>query len=140
MIIVRKLAEITHSQRKEAGIKLRQPLGTLTYEYSEKLSEDLEKLLAEEVNVKRVEYQKSSTEEVTVKLDTKITPELAEEGEAREFMRNVQQMRKDLNLTLEDKTRIEAPSWPEKFESQILAGTASVEIVKGRELKVTVVK
>ena len=139
MIIVRKLAEITHSQRKEAGIKLRQPLGTLTYEYSEKLSEDLEKLLAEEVNVKRIEYQKSSSDEVSVKLDTKITPDLAEEGEAREFMRNVQQMRKEANLTLEDKTRIEAPSWPVRFEKEILAGTASLEIVKGSELKVTAI-
>ena len=54
-------------------------------------------------------------------------------------MRNVQQMRKEANLTLEDKTRIEAPSWPVRFEKEILAGTASLEIVKGSELKVTAI-
>lgn len=136
MIIVRKLAEATHAKRKEAGIKLRQPLGALVYEYKEKLDAELEKLLAEEVNVKIVEYNKTSVEEPKVKLDTKLTQELEKEGKVRELIRSIQQLRKEANLTLNDKTKIMAPNWPEKYEKAILAGTASVSITKSRELKV----
>lgn len=136
MAVVRKISEITHAKRKEAGIKLRQPLSSLIYKWTEKLNGDLEKLLADEVNVKLVEYKKSSGKEPTVDLDTKITPALAEEGEARELIRQIQQLRKDQNLTLADKTKIEAPSWPKGFEKQILISSASVSISKGSELKV----
>ena len=139
MTVTRKLAEMTHAERKEAGIKLRQPLGSLIYEYKykEKLSMELEKLLGEEVNVKEIEYKKSSTAEIKVKLDTNITQELQEEGDAREFIRSIQQLRKDSGLTLSDKTEITAPSWPKKYEKQILTGTASVEITKGEELGIS---
>ena len=70
-------------------------------------------------------------------MDTNITPELQEEGDSRDLMREIQKLRKDQNYTLADKTTIVAPSWPQKFEAEILKGTASVSISKGTELKVT---
>ncbi len=136
MKIVRKIAEAAHAKRKEAGIKLRQPLASLTYKSLVQLRQDLEKILSEELNVKKIEYQKSSKTEPEVELDTKITPALKEEGEARDLIRQVQQLRKEQNLTLVDKTKITAPSWPKDFEKQILVGTASVSIQKGNELSV----
>lgn len=137
MVIVRKLAELGHAIRKEASIKLRQPLAEVTYGCKEKLGEDLEQLLTEELNVKKVEYQKSSKDEPSLKLDTKITPSLQEEGEFRDLVRQIQQLRKDQNLTLADKTNITAPDWPVKFEDQILSQTASVSITKGPEVLVS---
>lgn len=136
MMYVRKIAETAHAKRKEAGIKLRQPLLSVLYKLPTKLSEDLEKVLAEELNVKKVEYSKSSKIEPEVELNTKITPELAEEGQARDLIRQIQQARKEQDLTLADKTKIMAVSWPAAFESQILAGTASVSIEKGEDFKV----
>ena len=136
MKLVRELTEKGHAIRKLSEVKLRQPLASLTYYSSLKLSKELEQLLAEELNVKQVEYQKSSTNEHKVELDTNITHQLKEEGEAREFIRMVQQRRKEQNLTLNDKTKIFAPSWPAALESQILAGTASLSIAKGDEFKV----
>ncbi len=140
MGLVQKIAEKGHAQRKEAGIKLRQPLSLLTYEWEARLDEELERILADELNVKSIEYRKSSKAKPEVTLDTKITPKLKEEGEARELIRQIQQLRKEQNMTLKDKTKIIAPSWPKAFEEQIISQTASVSISKGPELKVTCVK
>ena len=136
MIVVRKVAEAGHAKRKEAGIKLRQPLASVKYKLPKRLSDELEEILAQELNVKKVEYQKSSSSEPNVTLDTKITQELEEEGKARELIRQVQQNRKEQNLTLADKTKIIAPSWPTIFENLILKSTASVSIEKGSDFKV----
>lgn len=135
MEVVRKLAEMGNAARKDVNIKLRQPLASLTYETSEKLNTNLEQILADELNLKKIEYKKS-TEELNIKLDTIITSELKEEGAAREIIRQIQQLRKDKGLTLSDKTKIEAPAWPEPYEKQILAATSSKSITRGTTLKV----
>ncbi|MDO8619083.1 MAG: isoleucine--tRNA ligase [Candidatus Daviesbacteria bacterium] len=137
---VRQIVEMGHAKRKEENIKLRQPLASLTYFGSEQLDQALEELLAEEVNVKTVQFTDSKGKQLSVELDTKLTPELAKEGEARDLIRQIQQLRKDASLTLEDKTEIVAPSWPKEFEEQIIKGTASVSIKVGSELKVTKVQ
>lgn len=136
MGVVRKIAEVVHAKRKEVGIKLRQPLASLIYKLPEKLDEQLEKILAEEINVKKVEYEKSTFPEPEIILDTNITRGLKEEGEARDLIRQIQQLRKEQSLTLSDKTKIIVASWPKAFEKQILAGTASVSIKEGPEFKV----
>jgi isoleucyl-tRNA synthetase len=51
---------------------------------------------------------------VQVALSTKLTPELKREGIARDFVRQVQQIRKDLNLEIED--RIHATYWSDDAE------------------------
>ncbi|OGE18116.1 isoleucine--tRNA ligase [Candidatus Daviesbacteria bacterium RIFCSPHIGHO2_12_FULL_37_11] len=140
MVIVRKLAELGHAQRKEAGIKLRQPLSSLTYFSEDDLPDKLSKILANELNVKNVVHKKSSGTDPKVKLDTKITPMLEEEGRVRDLIRHIQQLRKDQNYTLADKTTVTAPDWPKNYEEQILKSTASITIVKGSELKISKVK
>jgi len=47
-----------------------------------------------------------SAEELTVALDTTLTPELINEGLAREFVNRVQNMRKDAGLSVTDRIRI----------------------------------
>jgi isoleucyl-tRNA synthetase len=136
MLLVRKIAEAGNAARKEAGVKLRQPLANLIYSWTDKLDEQLEETIAAELNVKSVEYEKYSGVEPKVKLDIKITPELKEEGAARDLIREIQQLRKEQNLTLSDKTIVEALSWPKLFEELILKSTASVSISKGPTLKV----
>ncbi|KKR81440.1 MAG: Isoleucyl-tRNA synthetase [Candidatus Daviesbacteria bacterium GW2011_GWA1_41_61] len=137
---VRKLAEIGHSLRKKAGIKLRQPLQMFTYYLPEKLSDDLEKILADELNVKKVEYQKSSEKEPQGKLDTNITPSLQSEGEARELIRQIQQQRKEAGLTLKDKVRVVSPFIPEDKQlfQMVLSQTNSVDLTYGDQLKIEV--
>ncbi len=146
MVMVRQVAEQGHAIRKEAGIKLRQPLASVSYELNKKLDQGLEKIIAEELNVKEVRLCDIESDRHkhhdyidtnSVKMDTNITPDLQEEGEARELIRQIQQLRKDQGLTLSDKTLVEAPNWPEKYKEQILNSTASISITEGSELKVT---
>ena len=136
MRVVREIGEKAHALRKQANIKLRQPLALLTYSLDHQLEKDLEQILIEEVNVKEVKFNKSADQKSQVELDTKITPKLAEEGQARELIRQVQKLRKEQNLVLTDKTKIIVSSWPGAFETLILQNTASVSISKGSVLKV----
>ncbi len=48
----------------------------------------------------------SERDELHVALSTQITPELRAEGIARDFVRHVQQSRKDLNLEIQDRIRV----------------------------------
>jgi isoleucyl-tRNA synthetase len=89
---VRELVEIGHSQRKSANIKLRQPLLKFTYTGVEKLTEEFEKVLAEELNVKNVVFGKEN------EIDQVITLELKQEGLIRELERLVQGQRKEAGL------------------------------------------
>ncbi|MBI2596988.1 isoleucine--tRNA ligase [Candidatus Daviesbacteria bacterium] len=136
MRLVREIGEKAHALRKEANIKLRQPLASLTYAMDHQLDKDLEQILAEELNVKKIEYKQSSESEPKVELNTNITLELKEEGEVRDLIRQIQQLRKNQNLTLADKTKIIAPSWSKDFEEQILKSTTSTSIVKGGQLEI----
>ncbi len=137
MDLVRKIAEVGHAQRKEAGIKLRQPLASLQYKLPNQLKEDLEKVLTMELNVKKIEYSVATKTEPEVSLDTNITPLLQQEGEARDLIRQIQQLRKENNLTLADKTKVISPNWPKHFEELILKNTASISISKGDSLQIT---
>ena len=57
-----------------------------------------------EVNVKNVEFVENL--ETEVELDTKITKELQKEGNVRDFVRAVQELRKDGNLKPSDAVEI----------------------------------
>ena len=81
---VRKIVELGLAKRAEAEIKIRQPLNKLiVYGYS--LTEEYQKIIADELNVKMIEFNKSA--EIKIELDTKLTEELINEGICRELIR-----------------------------------------------------
>jgi isoleucyl-tRNA synthetase len=101
MDIVRELVTKTLELRTTAGIKVRQPLQTVTLkDVALKNSPALLEILKDEVNVKDVAFDASQENAVT--LDTTITPELKREGDVRELLRFIQGMRKDAGLTPDD--------------------------------------
>ena len=100
------------------------------------MPEELEAIIKEELNVKSVEYKKGAQ---SIELDTNITGELAKEGEAREIIRNVQKLRKEQGLTLNDLINLTLPEWPEEFKDLILKSTHSVSMTEGSEIKVEVI-
>src|SRR5581483_1590369 len=136
---VREIVEKGHAVRKEANIKLRQPLAQATYFAKTKLAPELEQIIADELNVKAVEHQNGSDSELKVELDTKITQFLQTEGEARDLIRSIQQLRKDQNLTLKDRIEVAAPNWPKEFEELILRSTAAEKIEQAEQLSIKVI-
>ena len=90
---VREITKQALAQRAKIGIKVRQPLNELRIKNHElRREKELLELIKEEVNVKKVSFGNK------LMLDTKITPELKEEGIVREIIRQIQQMRKDGGL------------------------------------------
>lgn len=133
MEAVRKLAEVGHSMRKEKRIKLRQPLSSFSYGGDvEELSDDLENILSQELNVKKVIYNSNSD----TKFDFKMTKDLEEEGQARDIIRKVQEKRKEADCNLDELINTRLPKWPLKFESYIKKETLSSNLIKASEIKV----
>ncbi len=98
----REIASYALKERADAGIKVRQPLLSLTIK--EKLAEDFLHLLREEINVKEIIFNKDQKEEAL--LNTKVTPELKKEGNLREIIRTIQSLRKEANLIPKDNIRL----------------------------------
>lgn len=103
MNTVRDIVSRALEARARANIKVRQPLAQLTIQESRfKNHEELLELIQDEVNVKAVALD-PSLPEGEVKLDTTITPELKEEGEVREMVRTIQDLRKQAALSPKQK-------------------------------------
>ena len=105
MAEVRKIAALVLAKRAELGIKVRQPLSKLKVKKSKiKIKEDLLEILADEVNVKEIMFDKNLEEEIW--LDLKITKELREEGFLRELVRQIQDLRQKANTKPSDKIHL----------------------------------
>jgi isoleucyl-tRNA synthetase len=115
MAEVRKLVSLALEQRMAAGIKVRQPLAKLTVRNPKseiRKREDLLSLIKDEVNVKDVVFDESEGWEV--ELDTDITPELKEEGDLRDLIRELQDFRKRSGLMPTQKVAVLIKTTPEK--------------------------
>ena len=101
MRTTRKIVSLSLEARQKANIKVRQPLATLKLKVEgEKLPNEYLDLIKDEVNVKEVIFNDSIEGEVW--LDADITEELQEEGNIREIVRAIQDMRKTDGLTPND--------------------------------------
>lgn len=118
-IITEGLALRMNKSESEEQIKVRQPLNEYTYS-GEALGEYYEKIIADEVNVKRVVLGDET------KLDKTLTQELLEEGFIRELIRFVQAARKKAGLEVDDRIKLSIdteinPKWQETLKNEVLA-------------------
>lgn len=102
MEIARKIVALGLEARDRNKIKVRQPLKELLVKDDSisNLSEGILETIKDELNVKEIKFDSQIKEEVF--LNTEITPELLEEGVAREIIRTIQSLRKKSNLNPED--------------------------------------
>lgn len=124
-IITEGLAQRMNKTETEEQIKVRQPLTSLTYA-GEKLPEFYERIIADEVNVKKVIQGEKNY------LNKKLTPELLEEGWVRELVRAVQTARKKAKLLVDDKIilslSVKIPNkFLKEFKSEVLADEITSE-------------
>jgi isoleucyl-tRNA synthetase len=103
MRLTREIVSLALRERDVIKIPLKQPLAELKIS-SENLEKNYLDIIGEETNVKKVSLKKS--EEISVELNAKITPELEDEGLARELIRTIQSMRKKNSLVKEDRIKI----------------------------------
>ncbi|MDD2483111.1 MAG: isoleucine--tRNA ligase [Candidatus Shapirobacteria bacterium] len=137
MLYVREICEQGNMIRKTNNLSTRQPLLKATVSNSKKIDLDsnLIEIIKNELNVKEVEINLSKNN-LTVILDTNITPELKAEGDARDLIRQIQSLRKENQLSLKDKIKIFAPDWPINFEKEILSKTLGTIIEKSENIKI----
>jgi isoleucyl-tRNA synthetase len=126
---IRELITQGLAQRAAAGIKVRQPLATVEVP---KIPEEFKSIIAEELNVKDVLFY-GGREDHTINLDINVSPELKEEGIARELIRAVQNARKNAGFNVEDRIQTslssessEIANAAEKFKDMINAETLTV--------------
>ena len=139
MAMVRKICELGHAARKEARIKVRQPLPQLTVNNCPlSVGEDLGQLIKDELNVKKVVFKKGKGD-LGVKLNTKTTPLLKAEGEARELVRQIQELRKETDCKLDQKIVVYGPHLPKKdsLREYVKEETLAKELRPGKELKIS---
>jgi isoleucyl-tRNA synthetase len=117
--------------RAKAGIKVRQPLSELRFKNYD-LRKELIEIVKEEMNVKNAIFDKDIKEEIL--LNTEITPELKLEGQAREVIRFIQEMRKEAGYEVDNRIKIGHTGQSEifdKFGPLIAKETLADEIIKG---------
>ncbi|MEI7621137.1 MAG: isoleucine--tRNA ligase [Candidatus Moraniibacteriota bacterium] len=153
---VRDIISLGLQLRSQAKIKVRQPLSKIqvlvqTIEEGQSLGDEFDNMIEEELNIKEVEmiYQnpdcvieggksekwvKGEIKGLSFFLDIEITPELKLEGQAREVVRFVQEMRKEAGYEVENRIVVQFEGGEEifaKFSELIARETLADSIENG---------
>jgi isoleucyl-tRNA synthetase len=124
MALIQNIVDLIAAERAKMGSKLRWPLLQVFVRGNDadvnKAVNRFDDVLAAQGNIKRVLYlgkdeipsidkdiEPVAFSEGTVFIDFNVTPEIEAEGYARELIRRIQQMRKDLKLNVEQYIRCE---------------------------------
>ncbi len=92
---VREIVTLGLKERQKAGVAVRQPLiGIKVKDYN--LDKEYTKIIKDELNIKMIITDNFISEKI--ELNTDITPELKKEGQYRELLRAIQDMRKKNGL------------------------------------------
>jgi len=109
MVVLREIVELALAKRDKSGFRVRQPLKSVTV-FCDKIltfSEAEKDLLKSELNVKEVITKQSEKAEILeVVLDINLSPELILEGIKREFVRLINNLRKESSLTISDTVKV----------------------------------
>ncbi len=143
METVRSIVTQGLEARQKAGIKVRQPLWQLKVKNLD-LKEEYIEILKDELNVKEIGADDSI--ESMVELDINMTPELKQEGQYRELVRAIQDMRKAQGLSpgdvvvLEVATNTDGQEIINKFKVELLktVGAKQIKIAENEGTEVNI--
>ncbi|MBT6044832.1 isoleucine--tRNA ligase [Candidatus Woesearchaeota archaeon] len=133
MTITREIVSRILEEREKAKISVRQPLSSASIISPDKLNKEFIELILDEVNLKKLDITKVEGNEVSAKLDTKITKELELEGYFREVSRKVQALRKKANLVPRDRISLVIDSDYDlmAFKEQLMERVGAVNLAFG---------
>lgn len=157
MTLVREVISEGLAQRAEAGLKVRQPLASINiYDEHQRLTEEFEEIITEELNVKTVEtrrnpeftgsesfkkrWDKHVTEWPRTVLNLHLTDSLKREGAMREVVRNVQQARKQAGLEVDDRIDLVLHSADEELTTLLQKHKDLTEVIQQETLAVSLNK
>lgn len=132
----RRVIELGHALRSEQKLKVRQPLATVWVK-GVHVADELQELVIDELNVKTFSNDEAPSGEniatlidpsgaVSVSFDMMLTPELKREGLGREFVRQVNALRKNIGLTINDQVSITYATNSERLQELLDADAASL--------------
>lgn len=144
MQLTRRFVKMGLAARAKAGIKVRQPL--LELKINEDVGKDLGELIMDEVNVKKVQFAGGIAQEPglfheedinwEIGLDIRITAELRLEGEARELIRRIQELRKKAGYQVDNRVALCYQGGKDifqKFEELIAKETLAEVVHEGED-------
>jgi len=143
---VREIVTLGLQARQKEGFPVRQPLNQLRITNYE-LPAVYEDIVKDELNIKEIVSKKGEEKEgLKVELDTVITEELKQEGNYRELVRAIQDIRKKNGLnpndtmTLEISTSKEGEEFVVKFKELLMKNVGAKEVIfknnEGSSLKI----
>ena len=134
---VRLVVEQGLAKRKEASIKVPQPLRSITV-FGLHLDPHLTNLLKDELNVKQVSYHPADS--LSVNFDLALDDQLVAEGELRELIRQVQELRKTQGARLDQAIILTLDHLPSaELLPQLQAKTLATEIRSGNQLAIELI-
>jgi isoleucyl-tRNA synthetase len=143
MLEVREIVTLGLQRRQEEGIPVRQPLSKIMIT-GYKIKEQYIEILKDELNIKDIVLDEG--EDQKVELDTEITEDLKKEGQYRELIRAIQDIRKKNGLnpsdviTLNIGTDASGQELINKFKSELIKTVNAKDIQikenEGTEIKI----
>jgi len=148
MALVMGIAETGRNVRQTSGVRLRQPLSRAIAETEQEIPhmDEAVRILEEELNVKEMyigpespggPWASAQGKGYTVHIDTHITRELKLEGIARDIVRRIQSLRKDMDLQYDQAVKMGIDGDAEVLEAfeehreYITGETLAGEVVHG---------
>ncbi len=135
MKVIEDIVERGRGLRRDKQIKLRHPLASLKVGLEAPLQyqSELESLLLNELNVKEVIWSQSESG-LEVDYDYQLTAELKQEAQARDLIREVQNLRRKAKLKIDEQAVVQVPDWPQQWQDEIEERT-NTTLKKGAKMK-----
>lgn len=143
METVRTIVEEGHRIRKEKKIKVRQPLAEITVQLPpsqkfliKKHTSAYQRLIAEELNVKKVTLTETTDTDLTITYDTTLTEELIQEGKLRDLIRSIQAERKKQGIQIHEKVNLTIPAEFEPYTETIQRSVYTDTLTTGDSIRI----
>jgi len=135
-IRARQIVESVHALRKQSEVKVRIPIREMTYSGPSELSEEVLKVVKDEVNVYDLKFDRKN-DVYSVQAKTSDDNLDLNFGLARDIVRKIQEERKNLGTKPDEKVKITLPFWPKEHEDYIKRKALISSISEAEKFSVT---